>query len=50
MFKNCGDELVDAKFIQTPDEILSNIANVPKMNKTLDLILDNIEREFVARL
>jgi len=49
MFQNCGDELVDGKYIQTPDEILSKIANVYEMNKTLDLILDNMEREFGAR-
>ena len=49
MFQNCGDELVDGKYIQTPDEILSKIGNVHEMNKTLDLILDNMEREFGAR-
>ena len=47
MFRNCGDELVDGKYIQTPDEIISKIGNVYEMNKTLDLILDNMEREFV---
>lgn len=46
MFRNCGDELVEGKYIQSPDEILSNIGNVYEMNKTLDLILDNMEREF----
>ena len=46
MFQNCGNELVDGKFIQTPDEILSKMGNVYEMNKTLDLILDNMEREF----
>jgi GMP synthase-like glutamine amidotransferase len=49
MFRNCSDELVDGKYIQTPDEIISKIANVHEMNKTLDLILDNMEREFGAR-
>jgi GMP synthase-like glutamine amidotransferase len=48
MFRNCGDELVDGKYIQTPDDILSLIGNVHEMNKTLNLILDNIEREFGA--
>ena len=46
MFRNCSDELVDGKYIQTPDEIISKIANVHEMNKTLNLILDNMEREF----
>jgi GMP synthase-like glutamine amidotransferase len=46
MFQNCGDELVDGKYIQTLDEIISKMANVHEMNKTLNLILDNMEREF----
>lgn len=46
MFQNCGDELVDGKYIQTPDEIISKMANVHEMNKTLNLILDNMERGF----
>ncbi|HMB44282.1 MAG TPA: type 1 glutamine amidotransferase, partial [Candidatus Methanoperedens sp.] len=50
MFQNCSDELVEGKYIQTPDEILTKIANVYEMNKTLDLILDNMEREFGIRL
>ena len=49
MFRNCSDELVDGKYIQTPDEIISKIANIHEMNKILDLILDNMEREFGAR-
>jgi len=49
MFKNCGDELVDGKYIQKPDEILSKILNVYEMNETLNLILDNMEGEFAAR-
>jgi len=48
MFRNCSDELVDGKYIQTPDEIISKITNVHEMNKTLNLILDNMEREFGA--
>ena len=49
MFQNCSDELVDGKYIQSPDEIISKIANVPEMNKTLNLILDNMELEFGVR-
>ncbi|MFA4956225.1 MAG: type 1 glutamine amidotransferase [Candidatus Methanoperedens sp.] len=49
MLQNCSDELVDGKYIQMPDEIISKIANVSEMNKTLNLILDNMEREFGAR-
>jgi GMP synthase (glutamine-hydrolysing) len=50
MLQNCGDELVDGKYIQTPDEILSKIGNVHEMNRTLNLILDKMEHEFGARL
>ena len=46
MFQNCIDEFVDGKYIQTPDEIISKIGNVREMNKILNLILDNMEREF----
>lgn len=48
MLQNCGDELVDGKYIQKPDEILSKIGNVHEIYKTLNLILDNMEREFGA--
>jgi GMP synthase-like glutamine amidotransferase len=48
MLQNCSDELMDGEYIQTPDEIISKIANVHEMNKTLNLILDNMEREFGA--
>jgi GMP synthase (glutamine-hydrolysing) len=46
MFNNCCDELVDGKYIQTPDEIILKMENVTEMNKTLDLILDNMEIKF----
>jgi len=48
MFQNCSDELVDGKYIQKQDEIISKISNVYEMNKTLNMILDNMEREFGA--
>jgi len=46
MFKNCSEDLVEGKFIQKADEIVSRIGNVDEMNKTLSLLLDNMEREF----
>ncbi len=46
MFKNCGDELVDGKYIQRPDEIVSQYGHVARMQSILDLLLDNIERNF----
>jgi GMP synthase-like glutamine amidotransferase len=49
MLQNCSDELVDGKYIQTSDEIISKMGKVTEMNKTLNLILDNMEREFRER-
>jgi GMP synthase-like glutamine amidotransferase len=46
MFQNCGDELVDGKYIQKSEEIVSQISNVFEIQKLLNLLLDNIEREF----
>jgi len=46
MLQNCSDELVDGKYIQTPDDIISKMGYVIEMNKTLNLILDNMERKF----
>ncbi len=46
MFKNCSEDLVDGKYVQKPDEILSQINKVHEMNRLLNLLLDNIEREF----
>ena len=44
----CGTdiEIVDGKYIQKPDEIVSHISNVHKMNEILNTLLDNIEREY----
>ncbi|MCZ7382175.1 MAG: type 1 glutamine amidotransferase [Candidatus Methanoperedens sp.] len=46
MLKNCEDEIVDGKYIQAADEIASHISNVREINNLLNLLLDNIEREF----
>lgn len=46
MFQNCGNEIVDGKYIQKPDEIVSQISNVQGIQRLLNLMLDNIEREF----
>ncbi len=46
MFQNCGDELADGKYVQKPEEIISQIQNVRGINRILNLLLDNMEREF----
>jgi hypothetical protein len=46
MIQNCGDELVDGKFIQKADEIVSRSYHLEEANSLLNILLDNIEREF----
>ncbi len=46
MFQNCGDEIVDGKYIQKQDEIISHYNNVQDTNLLLSLLLDNIETKF----
>jgi GMP synthase-like glutamine amidotransferase len=46
MLQSCADEIVDGKYIQAMDEIVSHISNVREINKLLNLLLDNIEKEF----
>ncbi len=46
MLQNCGDEIVDGKFIQKPDEIVSQISNVHKIKEILNTLLDNMGREY----
>ncbi|HEY9204576.1 MAG TPA: type 1 glutamine amidotransferase [Candidatus Methanoperedens sp.] len=45
MFQNCKDDIVDGKYIQKPEEIVSQNSNVAKTQGLLNLLLDNIERE-----
>ncbi len=46
MIQNCGDEIVNGKYIQKRDEIISNNYNVQETNLILNLLLDNIEIKF----
>ncbi|NJD76106.1 MAG: type 1 glutamine amidotransferase [Candidatus Methanoperedens sp.] len=46
MLRNCKDDIVDGKYIQKPEEIVSQRSNVAKTQALLNLLLDNIEREF----
>lgn len=46
MIQNCGDELVDGKFIQKADEIISRSEHLEGANILLNILLDNVEREF----
>lgn len=44
MLDNCGDELVDGKFIQNEEEILGLKENLKETNHLLNSLLDNIEK------
>lgn len=44
MLLNCGDELVDGKFIHKEDEILSMKNNLGETKNLLHSLLDNMER------
>jgi GMP synthase-like glutamine amidotransferase len=46
MFENCAEEIVDGKYIQKPDEIVSQINNVQEIKEILNTLLDNMEREY----
>lgn len=43
---NCGDELVEGRYIQTADEILSQQGNLEIIKGLMNLLLDNIAWEF----
>lgn len=45
LIKNCSDELVDGKYIQSPEEILSRADRFPEINGLMALFLDTMERE-----
>ncbi len=44
MLRKCEDEIVEGKYIQKQDEIISHYDNLKEMNQILNLLLDNIER------
>ena len=44
LIQNCGDEIVEGKYIQTPDEILSMKHNIQETNRLMDLLLDKMAR------
>lgn len=45
MFRNCGNEIVEGRYIQKPDEIISQNNNVVETQRLLNLLLDNMEKE-----
>jgi GMP synthase-like glutamine amidotransferase len=48
MFRNCADEIVEGRYIQKPDEIISQNNNVVETQKLLNLLLDNMEKELIT--
>ncbi len=45
MFRNCGNEIVEGRYIQKPDEIVSQNINVVETQRLLNLLLDNMEKK-----
>ena len=45
LIKNCSDELVKGKYIQSPEMILSNVDRFPEINRLMALFLDTMEKE-----
>ncbi|HEX7628686.1 MAG TPA: type 1 glutamine amidotransferase [Candidatus Methanoperedens sp.] len=46
MIQNCSDEIMDGKYIQKQDKIVSQINNVHKIKEILNTLLDNLERKY----
>lgn len=44
MLQNCGDDIVEGKYIQKPEEITSQLNHVHETLKILNSLLDNIEK------
>ena len=45
LIENCGDEIVEGKYIQSSQEIRSHIDRFPEMNRLMALFLDTMEKE-----
>lgn len=45
LIKNCRDELVKGKYIQSPEELLAQIDRFHDTNRLMALFLDNMENE-----
>ncbi|MBU4076144.1 MAG: type 1 glutamine amidotransferase [Euryarchaeota archaeon] len=48
MFTNCGNDIVEGRYIQKPDEIIAQNNNVVETQKLLNLLLDNMEKELIT--
>ncbi len=46
LLANCGKDIVDGKYIQSSEDILNAKDNIYQSNKIMNIILDNIEREY----
>lgn len=44
LIDNCGDELVEDKYIQGKDEIISNQSHLKNINELMYIMLENIEK------
>ena len=45
IIQNCGDELVEGKYIQNPEEMLTRESDFDAINKAMNTILNNLSAE-----
>ncbi len=46
IIENCGEELVEGKYIQTKEEMTTQPGNISEANRLLEIFLENVERAF----
>ena len=46
LIDNCGEDIVDSKYIDSSEDILNAKDNVNQINERMNTILNNIEREY----
>jgi hypothetical protein len=46
LIQNCGDEIVDGRYIQKSGEMLGRQVNLLEINQMMDLLLDHLEEKF----
>lgn len=47
LIQNCGDEIVEGKYVQKPEEMMREKDHVPQINELMDLWLDNLEKSLI---
>lgn len=48
LIQNCGDELVNARYIQKAEKMLSQKNHLPEINEMMEVLLDQMEKTWAA--